>query len=157
MQKMVRMESDNESDWSDAPELEEDLEITKSLFSLFEGTPEECLADDRVKFGWSMEQLNLGTYEFIKLVNFCRTQNFTAAPEREEVLTILKDEWNKDKYYKPTLENDPFLMYEWDQSPITVGPFFSGKNFKRFFLRPKLNKKLTNQIQARGGPRYKAY
>ena len=118
------MESDNESDWSDAPELDEDIEVTKSLFSPFEGTPEECLVDDRKKFGWSMEQLNLGTYEFIKLVNYCRKQKFTSAPDQELVLTKLKEEWAKDKYYKPTLENDPFLMHQWEQTPVSVGTVF---------------------------------
>ena len=46
---------DSDSDWSDAPELEED-EIVKcrSLFSLFEGSVEECLASDKRVFGWSL-------------------------------------------------------------------------------------------------------
>ena len=53
------MESDNEGDWSDAPELDEEVEVTKSLFSTFEGTPDECLADDRQKYGWSLGRVRI--------------------------------------------------------------------------------------------------
>ncbi len=52
----VRMSNcESESDWSDAPELEEDETTTcRSLFSLFEGSVEECLASDKRVFGWSL-------------------------------------------------------------------------------------------------------
>ena len=124
------MESDHESDcWSDAPELDEDVTVTTSLFSPFEGTPAECLADDRVKYGWSMEQLNLGPYDFIKLVNYSRAQKFTSAPKVEDILVSLRETWDQDKYFKPTMEDDPFLMYEWDNitRPEPVSSHFVAK------------------------------
>merc|ERR1712142_184123 len=109
------MESDNEGDWSDAPELDEEVEVTKSLFSTFEGTPEECLADDRQKYGWSLDELEgVGEYDFIKIVNFCRTEKFEKAPRKEDFLGKLKEKWNQERFYKPTIPDDPFLMHQWD-------------------------------------------
>jgi len=109
------MESDNEGDWSDAPELDEEVEVTKSLFSVFEGTPDECLADDRQKYGWSLDQLEgVGEYDFIKIVNFCRAEKFEKAPPKEEFLGKLKEKWSQDRFYKPTIPDDPFLMHQWD-------------------------------------------
>lgn len=114
------MESDHESDWSDAPELEEEVEVTKSLFCAFEGTPEECLKQDKSKFGWSLDELSLETeYDFIKLVNFCRSKNYTEAPDKEEILK-LKIEWSKDEFFKPVMDNDPFLMHDWDKQTRNV-------------------------------------
>lgn len=114
------MESDHESDWSDAPELDEEVEVTKSLFCSFEGTPQECLKQDKAKFGWSLDELSLeNEYEFIKLVNFCRTKKFSEAPEKDEILKM-KEEWSKDEYFKPVMNNDPFLMHDWDNKTQNV-------------------------------------
>ncbi|CBY20181.1 unnamed protein product [Oikopleura dioica] len=105
---------ESESDWSDAPELEEDeTTICRSLFSLFEGSVEECLASDKRVFGWSLEELNIGEYDFIKVINYCRAKKFTEAPSKAALEGELKTDWDKDEFYKPVLSEDPFLMHQW--------------------------------------------
>lgn len=115
--------SGSESDWSDGcPELEADDEaVTKSLFSSFRGTAEECLADDKTKFGWTLADLEIRQYDYIKLINYCRKQKYESAPDRGDILNKLRSEWDLDEFYRPQIEDDPFLMYEWEkEAPVSI-------------------------------------
>jgi len=129
-----RMDEERESDhsdWSDAPELDEEVTVTKSLFSTFEGTTDECLKNDRLQFGWALDDLALGPYDFIKLINFCRAKKFEKAPEKEAILGELRAEWEQDHYYRPTMPDDAFLMHEWDKDVTRRIPMSSDAKPKR--------------------------
>ena len=78
-----------------------------------------------------MDELEgVGEYDFIKIVNFCRTEKFEKAPPKEDFLGKLKEKWSQERFYKPTIPDDPFLMHQWDTQMKDVS--FSQLYFPHF-------------------------
>ena len=59
------------------------------------------------------DELKIGEYDFIKVINYCRVKKFTEAPSKSALESDLKAEWDKDEFYKPVIPDDPFLMHQW--------------------------------------------
>ena len=76
------------------------------------------------------DELKIGEYDFIKVINYCRTKKFTEAPSKAALEGELKAEWAKDEFYKPVLSDDPFLMHQWtkDEDFMSSG---DNKNIER--------------------------
>jgi hypothetical protein len=109
--------SDDSSDWSDVPELDEDPDQlqTESLFSNFRGTVPECLESDLAQFGFNL--LTLGKNEKFEIFDYLKAVNYLRS-EKNKIkinLKIFKNEiWKNEIYLKPKIENDPFLCFDWD-------------------------------------------
>ena len=91
------------------------FKIFPFLTCLQQGSPAECLANDKRAAKWNLAELgneeNFDILDYIKAVNFLRTQ-----PElmsRENFLAQ-REAWSSDQYLKPTNQNDPFLCHDWD-------------------------------------------
>ena len=103
-------DDDNSDAWdeTDTP----NNQLTKCLFctkvftiiedALEHATKEHCFDLPTLKLRFEMD-----CYSFIKMVNYLRMNPMTS----ESLMSLQKPLWDDDKFMKPTLEDDPWLMY----------------------------------------------
>ncbi|XP_049791541.1 protein arginine N-methyltransferase 3 isoform X2 [Schistocerca nitens] len=63
-------------------------------------------------------KFNMDCYDYIKLINYIRTNKIEAS----EVMQLSDRVWNDDRFLKPVLEDDTFLMIDFDEIEAGVLP-----------------------------------
>ncbi|CAB3386093.1 Hypothetical predicted protein [Cloeon dipterum] len=106
-------EDDDEAAWD---EVEESPQPAQCLFCA-ESFPSivEAMAHASEKHEFDLKSLaskyTMDMYSYIKLVNFIRAHNLSSA---EELMVYKEPLWDLDMYLKPVVENDPWLMYDFE-------------------------------------------
>ena len=122
---VCRMSASSDSEWSDAPELEEDENECASLLfpSQFRGTPTQCLKYDFDVLGWNIKTLgrdeHFDIFDFLKCTNFCRERYSNTNGDspnclKREDFMCHEKVWKNEKYLKPVDPEDPFLCFDWE-------------------------------------------
>jgi len=109
--------SDEDREFEDEDKLIDSLKPAQDLFSKSTfRTAEECIDHCRDVHGMDLNVLkkrhNMDTFSFIRLINFIRSDS----PSAGFVMSLSSDNmWEDDKYMKPVIEDDPLLMYNFDE------------------------------------------
>eukprot|EP00088_Acartia_fossae_P030332 TRINITY_DN3130_c0_g1_i1.p1 TRINITY_DN3130_c0_g1~~TRINITY_DN3130_c0_g1_i1.p1 ORF type:complete len:566 (+),score=127.74 TRINITY_DN3130_c0_g1_i1:27-1724(+) len=108
--------SDEDREFEDEDKLIDSLKPALDLFSkkTFR-TAEECIEHCRDVHGMDLNVLkkrhNMDTFSYIRLINYIRTE----LPSPGFVMALSSDsKWEDDKFMRPVIEDDPLLMYNFD-------------------------------------------
>lgn len=126
--KMDTTESDDD-DNSDAWD-ETDVhnnQLTRCLFcpkvfTIVEEAVEHASKDHRFDLPTLKMRLDMDCFSFIKMVNFLRLTPMNP----QDVMSVQKVLWDDDKFMKPTVEDDPWLMYDFDDVEVPYPSMNSG-------------------------------
>lgn len=103
-------DDDNSDAWdeTDVPsnQLTKCLFCTK-VFTIVEDALEHATKDHSFDLPALKMRLDMDCYSFIKMINYLRLHPMDV----KELMTVQHPLWNDDKFMKPTLEDDPWLMY----------------------------------------------
>ncbi|XP_034243768.1 protein arginine N-methyltransferase 1 isoform X1 [Thrips palmi] len=118
-------DDDNSDAWdeTDVPsnQLTKCLFCTK-VFTIVEDALEHASKDHSFDLPGLKMRLDMDCFSFIKMINFLRLHPMDV----KELMTVQKPLWNDDKYMKPTLEDDPWLMYDFDDIETPLPNMSSG-------------------------------
>jgi protein arginine N-methyltransferase 3 len=109
--------SDEDREFPDEDKFIDSLKSALDLFSKSSfRTAEQCIDHCRDVHGMDLNVLkkrhNMDTFSYIRLINFIRTES----PSAGFVMSLSSDNtWQNDKYMKPVIEDDPLLMYNFDE------------------------------------------
>lgn len=108
---MADSEDDDNSDtWdeSDVPnnQLTKCLFCTK-VFTIVEEALEHTTKEHNFDLPALKMRLDMDCFSFIKMINYLRLHPM----DSQDLMSIPKSLWDDEKYMKPTLEEDPWLMY----------------------------------------------
>lgn len=104
---------ENDEDWE---EIGQDEDPTKCLFcTSISQSVEKSIIHLRechnVNLSNIKRKFNMDLYDYIKMINYIRSTNVTDI-EFSKITTSL---WNDEKYLKPVVEQDAWLMYDFDE------------------------------------------
>ncbi|KAK3925088.1 Protein arginine N-methyltransferase 3 [Frankliniella fusca] len=118
-------DDDNSDTWdeTDPP----NNQLTKCLFcskvfTIVEEALEHATADHGFDLPTLKRRFDMDCYSFIKLINYLRLHSMSAS----DLMCIKQSVWDDDKYMKPTLEDDPWLMYDFDDVETPHSSMMSG-------------------------------
>ncbi|KAJ1521077.1 hypothetical protein ONE63_002783 [Megalurothrips usitatus] len=118
-------EDDNSDAWDEADT--PNSQLTKCLFcckvfTIVEEALEHATKDHSFDLPKLKMRLDMDCYSFIKMINYLRLHPMDAS----DLMAVSKPVWNDDKFMKPSIEDDPWLMYDFDDVEIPQPSMSSG-------------------------------
>ncbi|XP_059484202.1 protein arginine N-methyltransferase 1 [Neocloeon triangulifer] len=113
-------EDDDEAAWDEMEETSQPVQClfcSKTFPSILE-TVSHAAEGHKFDLKILSKKYNMDTYSYIKLVNFIRMHNMGA----DELMVCKEPLWDLDMYLKPVLENDPWLMYDFEEDRVLSEP-----------------------------------
>ncbi|KAJ9581980.1 hypothetical protein L9F63_003670 [Diploptera punctata] len=111
-------DSEDESDWQEV-DSEDDTECAMCLFcpQMYRTTSEavsHCCTDHKFDLVKLKARFNMDCYGYIRLVNYIRIHR----PLSSDIMACTEPIWDCDEYMKPASNNDPWLMYDFDDIEV---------------------------------------
>lgn len=103
-------DDDNSDTWDEADLPNSQLTrclFCSKVFTIVEEALEHASKDHGFDLPILKMRLDMDCFSFIKMINYLRSHPMSA----EELMSTQKVMWDDDRFMKPTIEDDPWLMY----------------------------------------------